>query len=159
LISISETNYLWRGDTIGQLDNCSIYSSTSFTVIATTSKHEISYVPQSVALTLNISTIITITVTLLITVILAIVSVYLFLVLSRRNTYAMLQNNAKQNIELSDLWEIDYRDLQIDDCIGTGSFGMVYNARWKNAKCVVKQLQPDTKEESVNFKNEIRKMR
>lgn len=40
-------------------------------------------------------------------------------------------------MELGDSrWEIDHKELQLGEAVGSGAFGVVYKAKWRNAPVV-----------------------
>lgn len=72
----------------------------------------------------------------------------------------------------SDVWEIPYREIDVGERIGSGSFGTVYKARWHGRSCdigvgsvtitsigpvAVKKLNVSdpTEQQMQAFKNEV----
>ena len=43
-------------------------------------------------------------------------------------------------------WEIDFRELKFEKKLGAGAFGVVFQAKWRNGSCAVKQLSLDGKD-------------
>jgi hypothetical protein len=66
----------------------------------------------------------------------------------------------KRHGKKQDDWEISYEDLDINNLLGTGSFGSVYRATWKGSEVAVKVMISErvTKEMEKSFKDEVRVM-
>src|SRR6185437_15134582 len=43
--------------------------------------------------------------------------------------------------------EINFKELEFQNKLGSGAFGVVYHAKWRKADCAVKQLLVDGKNE------------
>jgi len=55
-------------------------------------------------------------------------------------------------------WEIDFDELVFEERIGSGNFGIVWRAKWRNSLCVVKKLRGSNIEEAQlrEFREESR---
>eukprot|EP01119_Soliformovum_irregulare_P017728 TRINITY_DN5314_c0_g1_i1.p1 TRINITY_DN5314_c0_g1~~TRINITY_DN5314_c0_g1_i1.p1 ORF type:complete len:743 (+),score=196.98 TRINITY_DN5314_c0_g1_i1:1-2229(+) len=92
-----------------------------------------------------------------------------FFVLWRRSRRDPKQNIPSVELSLNDSksydhWHIPYRDLTLKECLGSGSFGIVYMAEWRSAPCVVKQMKASTSaslasDAIFNFMQEMNSMR
>eukprot|EP01119_Soliformovum_irregulare_P018057 TRINITY_DN5472_c0_g1_i2.p1 TRINITY_DN5472_c0_g1~~TRINITY_DN5472_c0_g1_i2.p1 ORF type:complete len:1076 (+),score=303.21 TRINITY_DN5472_c0_g1_i2:3249-6476(+) len=52
-------------------------------------------------------------------------------------------------------WEVNYEDLEIGRRLGEGAFGIVYQAKWRNAACVVKEMKVNS-EDKLAMKDFLR---
>jgi serine/threonine protein kinase len=70
------------------------------------------------------------------------------------------KSKRKNNRDSTDEWEIPYQDIQIDEKIGSGSFGTVYKGKWHGPVAIKKLKVTDPTEAQLQaFKNEVSVLR
>jgi tRNA A-37 threonylcarbamoyl transferase component Bud32 len=65
--------------------------------------------------------------------------------------------SADDSFDLSS-WAIPFDELSMNKELGRGNFGVVYRAKWRGSKCVVKQMLDDSDEARFEFLKEARHM-
>ena len=65
---------------------------------------------------------------------------------------AQVEDAQKNELEFEKISKIESTQLQFNEIIGEGSFGKVWNGKWRLTQVAIKQIKRDIIDEKSNFK-------